>query len=168
MKRYIETERLILKPMTKEDAPAAFIWLSDKEVNRYMIYTRYSSVEEAEAWISSIKEEENVFGFYLKDGLLIGSGHVCHEKTEERAWVVGYNLRRDCWGKGYATEAVKGMIKWAHENFGVTEFVSSHALQNTASGRVQEKCGFHADGYREYRKADGSETFTAQVVRLKL
>lgn len=165
MKR-IETERLVLKPLTRADAPAAYVWLSDPEVNRYMIYPLYHSVEEAEEWIASVKDEENVFGIFLQNGTLIGSGHIC--PAEEHAWVVGYNLRRDAWGKGYATEAVRGMIKWAHENFGVNEFVSSHAVENIGSKRVQEKCGFQIEGYKEYQKSDGSQTFHAALTRLKL
>ncbi|MFR5422211.1 MAG: GNAT family N-acetyltransferase [Oscillospiraceae bacterium] len=36
MERRIETERLILRPIGVEDAPAVFVWASDPEVNRYM------------------------------------------------------------------------------------------------------------------------------------
>ncbi|MCI9010618.1 MAG: GNAT family N-acetyltransferase [Clostridia bacterium] len=167
MKYYFETDRLIAKPISENDAPAVFQWSGDPEVNRYMIYPLHRNIGESESWIASLKAEDNVFGFSLRGGTLIGSGHVCPCKEEPLAWVVGYNFRRDCWGKGYATEAVKGMISWARENFGVKEFVSSHAVANIGSQRVQEKCGFIFDHACEYQKWDGSKVFPAVFRRLK-
>ncbi len=37
MKYYFETDRLIAKPLSENDAPAVFQWSGDPEVNRYMI-----------------------------------------------------------------------------------------------------------------------------------
>ena len=42
--RRIETQRLILKPITLEDAPAVFVWASDPAVNRYMPYPLHQSI----------------------------------------------------------------------------------------------------------------------------
>ena len=44
--RRIETQRLILKPITLEDASAVFVWASDPEVNRYMPYPLHKSIED--------------------------------------------------------------------------------------------------------------------------
>ncbi len=74
--------------------------------------------------------------------------------SDER--VSRYNLRYDCWGNGYATEAVKAMIEYVRKNFGATHFASSHAEPNLASGHVMEKCGLHFVGYGEFQKLDGS------------
>lgn len=73
--RRIETQRLILKPITLEDAPAVFVWASDPEVNRYMPYPLHKSIEDTRAWIASITPDMLEFGFYRKDnGQLIGTG----------------------------------------------------------------------------------------------
>ncbi len=50
-------------------------------------------------------------------------------------------LRYDCWGNGYATEAAKAMMDYVRREFGVTHFCASHAEPNLASGKVIEKCG---------------------------
>ena len=67
-----------------------------------------------------------------------------------------YNLRYDCWGNGYATEATKAMMKFGNEHFNVVKFSSSHVEQNKASGHVMEKCGLHFTRYGKFQKLDGS------------
>ena len=167
MKR-IETERLILRPMTVEDAEQVFVWCSDPEVNRFMPYPLYTDVEKVREWISSIKESSNEYGFELKEtGILIGSGSISPSR-EEGVYEFGYNLRRDCWGKGYATEAAMAMIAWAHDVLGINEFTATHALANTASGNVIRKCGLTFDRYTTYEKFDGSQIFEAADYRMRI
>ena len=168
----LETDRLILRPLTVADADAVFVWNSDPDVNRYMSYTLYTDVEQTRQWLRSVEQEpEGVyeFGFVRKsDGLLIGSGGIGPDSREPDAWGFGYNLRRDCWGLGYATEATKAMINFARTQFGAKIFAANHAVDNPASGRVMEKCGLTFRHYGEYSKADGSETFRAKYYRLEL
>ena len=155
----LETERLLLRPMTTDDAEAVFQWASDPLVTRYMVYNTYTSVEQAERWLRSLETQDYIyeFGFVRKqDQLLIGSGSIGPDSKREGFWGFGYNLRRDCWGKGYATEAAKAMIRFAHDVYGVTRFSSSHAEENKASGRVMEKCGLHFVKYGQFEKLDGS------------
>lgn len=163
----IETDRLILQPLTEKDAPVAFLWESDPEVNRFMSYPLYQRVEDTAEWISSIGEEDHVFGIFLKSGELIGACSVERHKGAEE-WGVGYNLRREAWGKGYATEAVRAMIAWANGLYGAKVFTATYALENTRSERVLEKCGFVADGDCEYSKTDKSATFQARRMKLIL
>ncbi|MDE7360990.1 MAG: GNAT family N-acetyltransferase [Oscillospiraceae bacterium] len=154
----VESERLILRPLTVSDAEAAFEWVSDERVARYMVYTVYSSVEQVREWLRFVETDASTynFGFERKsDGLLIGSGDVGPDR-KNGCWGFGYNFRYDCWGHGYATEAVRAMMKFAHERFGAERFVSSHAEPNKASGRVMEKCGLRFCGYGEFSKLDGS------------
>lgn len=155
---YAETERLLLRPLTIDDADAVFQWVSDERVARYMVYTVYSSVEQAREWLKFVETDDNTynFGFVRKDdGLLIGSGDIGPNR-KNGCWGFGYNFRYDCWGQGYATEAVRGLMKFAHERFGADRFFSSHAEPNLASGRVMEKCGLRFCGYGEFSKLDGS------------
>ena len=164
----IETDRLVLRPLTVEDAADVFEWVGDPVVNRYMPYPVYEAVEEARDWIRSIKSGQHEFGFELKEtGKVIGAGSV-HLNPEENAYELGYNLNRAYWGRGYATEAARAMIRWAHDVLGVHDFVASHATANAASGRVILKCGFTFVKYGQYDRYDGSETFDASFYRLRL
>ena len=171
----IETERLFLRPLTTSDAEAEFVWLSDPEVNRFMPYNLYTSVEQAVAWLRSVEEceDEYHFGFVRKaDGLLIGAGSIGpkNDRTYAMAdaWEFGYNLRRDCWNQGYATEATRAMIDFAHQTFGVKDFYANHAIENPASGRVMEKVGCTFLHFSEYSTFDGTQTFPAKVWALHL
>lgn len=165
----IETERLILRPLSTDDAEAEFAWLSDPIVNRYMPYNLYTNVEDVVTWLKSAicAEKELHFGFVRKeDGLLIGAGSIGPHDHEEGVWEFGYNLRRDAWNHGYATEATKAMIDLAIHQYGARVITASHAIANPASGRVMEKCGLHFDHFGEYSRFDGSETFPAKFWKL--
>ncbi len=167
MQYHIETERLILKPVALEDAPAMFVWTSDPEVNRYMSYPLHRELSVTQKWIASLRPENLEFGFYRReDGLLIGAGGI--GKCSDGLHNLGYNLRRDMWGKGYATEAAKAMLSWGHRELGINVFAAEHALENAASGNVIRKCGFQLVRYGQYSKLDGSETFDAAFYELHL
>lgn len=167
MVKRIETERLILRPLTMEDAPDVFEWASDPVVNRYMPYPLHKNVHQAEEWISSLKEK-NEFCFCLKDtGKVIGAGSVTFH-AEYEAYELGYNLNRQFWGCGYATEAARAMIQWAYQKLGARNFFARHANENTASKNVIIKCGFQFDRYGKLPRYDGSEVFEASYYTLHL
>lgn len=167
----LETERLILRPITPQDADAAFVWLSDERVNRFMPYDLYTNTDEVLHWINVILPDDNNFhwGFVLKENdLLIGSGSIGPDAKTIGAWGFGYNIRFDCWNKGYTTEATKRMIRFAFEEHGVRDFVSNHAVDNPASGRVMEKCGLVFDGFSEYKTFDGKQTFQSKTYKMHI
>ena len=154
----IKTGRLLLRPLMEEDADSIFEWVSDERVARYMVYTTYTDIEQVREWLAFISQNTSTYNFgfeRLSDGLLIGSGDIGQGK-KPGWWGFGYNFRYDCWGMGYATEAVKAMIDYTYENFGARKFASSHCEPNIASGNVMKKCGLHFTGYGEFQKLDGS------------
>lgn len=155
----LNTERLLLRPLTVADAEEVYEWVSDDRVSKYMVYNTYKSVEQVIEWLKYIETVTNEynFGFVRKaDGRLIGSGSISPDAKGNGFWGFGYNFRYDCWGNGYATEATKAMMKYVYDNFGVRKFASSHVEANKASGKVMEKCGLHFVGYGEFHKLDGS------------
>lgn len=77
-------------------------------------------------------------------------------------------LNRKFLGMGYATEASKAMIQWAHQNMDAHDFFARHANENTASGNVITKCGFRFKKYGQYSRYDGSEIFEASYYTLHL
>ncbi|WP_124099058.1 GNAT family N-acetyltransferase [Ruminococcus sp. Marseille-P6503] len=167
----LETDRLILRPLTVKDAPAVFKWTSDERVAKYMIYQRHENIETTIAWLESIKdasEDSFHWGFVLKEnGRLIGSGSIKYRK-EEKCWSFGYNISYDCWNRGYTTEAAKRMIEFAYKEHGARDFISEHAVDNPASGRVMEKCGLKFLHFGQYTKLDGSETVEAKVYKMHI
>ena len=162
----IDTPRLLLRPLTPDDAEAVFVWTGDPVVNRYMPYPLYTRVEDVRAWLASLKPDCGEFGFVRKeDGVRIGSGSI---SEEDGAWELGYNLRRDAWGQGYATEAARALIDWARTEHGATRFTAAHVTKNAASGNVLRKCGFKFLRYGQYGRYDGSEMFDASFYELTI
>ncbi len=165
--RIIETDRLILRPLTTNDAPDVFEWAGDPIVNRYMPYPLHENVHQTEEWINSLGDK-NEFCFCLKEtGKVIGSGSIVYNE-EFDAYEIGYNFNRKYWGVGYATEAANAMLRWAHQNLGVHNFIARHANANEASGNVIKKCGFQFVKYVQYSRYDGSETFDASFYVLHM
>ena len=113
MRCNIETDRLILRNLVPEDYEAAFKWCGDPEVNEYMIYPLYHNAEDVKTWIETLNPDDPDdydMGIVLKEtGELIGSGGLVY-RPEKDAWLIGYNIRKDCWGHGYVVEAMQGII----------------------------------------------------------
>ena len=166
MKR-IETERLILRPLTVADAGDVFLWAGDPVVNRYMPYPVHQSVEQTKQWLSTLGDKDE-FGFCLKEtGQVIGSGSIKYVE-EYDAYELGYNLNCAFWGKGYATEAAKAMLQWAYEQRNARKFMARHVTKNTAPGNVIRKCGFQFSHYGQYSRYDGSEIFDATYYTMQM
>lgn len=160
----LETERLILRPLTLEDKPAIYKWASDPEVAKFMRYSIYKSPEDADFWLNNIYVDEKQldYGFVLKEtGELIGSGGFIYNPENEE-WDIGYNLRRDMWGKGLVPEACRKMIEYIKDSFGAKKIGGNFAVGNEKSGRVMEKLGMKYVCDTEYSKFDGSESFKAK------
>lgn len=165
----LETERLILRPLKKDDKSAIYKWASDPEVAKFMRYPLYKSPDDADFWLDNIynNEGELDYGFVDKvSGELIGSGGLIYH-PESNEWSLGYNLRRDFWNKGLATEASRKIIEHARNNFNAKLITAAFAIENTASGRVIEKLGMTYQCDIQYTKFDGSETFKAKQYKLE-
>lgn len=167
----LETERLILRPITPEDAEDIFLWVTDERVTKFMTYSTYKNIEEVYKFICEIIPNSNEYhwGIALKEthNHLIGSISI-EFRDKYNAWNFGYNLNFDYWGCGYATEAAQRMIKFAHDELGARDFCATHAVKNPASGRVMEKCGLKFEHFREFSKNDVSETFKAKFYTMHL
>jgi len=161
----LETERLILRPLTMDDLDAVFKWTGDPRVNKYMIYPLYKNKEEGIEWLKSLYQDDDKkdFGFVLKEtGELIGSGGIYYH-PERGLWSIGYNLAYDYWNRGFTTEAMEKIIEWGRQELGVKEVAATFAVENVGSRRVMEKLGMTFLEDHDYTKLDGSETFTAKT-----
>ncbi|MBO4493836.1 MAG: GNAT family N-acetyltransferase [Ruminococcus sp.] len=162
----IETARLLIRPFRLSDAEDAFEWRSDPEVNRFMPYPCDTDIvslrQRIEEWIA----EKDKFALELREtGKVIGD--ISLEWNEkDKAYEIGYNINRSFWGRGYATEAVHGLLDWATVELEAHDFTAFYAKDNGASGRVLEKCGFRQEYIGRYSRNDGSEVFEAAFVRI--
>ena len=167
----IETERLILRPITLDDAEAFFSWNSDERVTRFMMYPTVTDISQTINSIKRAKTDDKSYRwvFVLKsETKVIGTGGIMPDNDMKGYWRMAYNLHYDYWGKGYCTEAMKAIIDFVYKDLGITKICADHAVDNPASGRVMEKCGLKFDHYGEYTKIDGSKTFKAKYYKMEL
>ena len=158
----LETDRLLLRPFTYEDAEDVFTcWESDPDVARYMFWTSHNDIEKTKEWLAfevGQIEKEDWYRFALvlkKSGELIGTGLIYFEE-EVSSWEIGYNLGKKYWGMGYTTEAMRRIISFAKEELGITEFVGRYAKENPDSGKVMEKLGFQFEKEIPYECNNGT------------
>ena len=168
MKICFETERLVIRPLTPDDAEMAFRWCGDPKVNTYMIYPLYHRVEDVRAWLESrdADDPDNYDeGIALKStGELIGSGGM-RWHAERNAWEIGYNIRADQWGNGYVVEYLTALIEQIRKVRPVDAIDGVFAAENHKSQRVMEKLGMQYFMDTTFAKLDGSETFPAKYYR---
>ena len=162
----IETERLLIRPVTVSDAEEIYKWTSDPDVTKYMIYATHPNIEHTRQWLESLNindEDSYDLGFVYKEtGQLIGMGGIVYRKEDDR-WVIGYNLRKDHWGRGIVVEALNAIIDHVRKHREIKAIVGQFAIENTKSKRVMEKLGMHFLKDSEYTKLDNSATFKAKI-----
>lgn len=170
----IETERLILRPLSIQDAEAIFErWTSDDKVSKYVRWSTHKNVNETMDWLRM--EEQNIesdsmyqWGFELKESKYLFGGGGLHYNDAEDVFELGYNIMQKYWNQGYTTEAAKAIINYAIKELNAKEFIAWHAVENPASGRIIEKCGFQYEKNAIHTKFDGVTSFEAKGYRLKL
>lgn len=142
----IETDRLILRPLSLDDAPAfvtlfAGDWDAVKQTGRLPYPPEEPAIRD---WLR-LHEGDHAHGFavLLKPaGAFAGIvGYGGDPATAE----VGYALGRSFWGRGYATEAVRALGGHARQN-GLIWVEAFSFVENPASARVLQKAGFNELG----------------------
>lgn len=165
----LETERLILRPITLDDAESCFSWNSDERVTKFMSYPTLTDISQTIDWIKStlVDEKEWNWAFVLKsENKVIGTGGIGPSKSMEGYWGIGYNFHYDYWHNGYCTEAMKAIVDFVHNELGVNKVCGFHAVDNPRSGKVMEKLGLRFCRYGEFTKIDGSQTFKTKIYTL--
>lgn len=148
----LETERLLLRPISLNDLEAMYNnWASDPLVTKHLSWDTHRSIEDTRRVITSwLLMYEKPFFFQWAIEIkatkeLIGTISLFDIKHDLNQGEIGYCLGRAFWNHGYATEALKAVIKYAFMENGFNSLVATHLIENPASGRVMEKCGMKYD-----------------------
>lgn len=157
----LETDRLILRKMSPDDAEAMFAYASDPEVTRYVTWETHRSIEDSRAFLELAlgkyeSGEEPDWGIVSKgDGRFVGACGIVGWETEHARAEVGFVLSREYWGRGLMSEAVRTMLSFGFERMGLNRIEARCVAENVASARVMEKAGMTHEGtlrQREYIK----------------
>ncbi|MDQ3804118.1 MAG: GNAT family N-acetyltransferase [Acidobacteriota bacterium] len=166
MTAVLETARLVLRRWTAEDAEALFEMCRDAEVMRYIGDGRaWVGVERAREWLARNLDAyaEHGFGGWAVvekvGGRLVGSCGLNPPREGMSEVELGYLFARDCWGKGYATEAAGACLRHGFDELKLEEVVARVTPEHTPSRRVLEKLGFEFEGLRRFEGAEEADAF---------
>jgi Acetyltransferases, including N-acetylases of ribosomal proteins len=146
----IETDRLILRPITEDDAEDIFAYSKNENVGINAGWKAHANIEETREIMGIIfLGKENVYGIESKEtGKLLGTiGLIDDPKRQNnKARMLGYAIGEEFWGKGYTTEAAQAIIHYGFVELNLN-LVSAYCYPfNKRSKRVLEKCGFQYEG----------------------
>lgn len=151
-KIFFETKNVSLRCFNRTDAFRLFDLNSDPEVMRYLSNGVTSNMEESELGIKRIFEfldaSEGKFGFWLafekSSNLFMGWFLFRPDKKTPKNYAeieLGHRLKKEFWGKGYATEVSKEFLKLGFEKYKVKTIFAKTMKGNLASARVMQKIG---------------------------
>lgn len=151
---YLETNRLILRPFAYEDG-ADFYEIVAHPENLPFIFPALKDKKLALATMVEKFMRSPLGNWALVDkasGRMIGA--LCFEKIDERhlSAELSYFLKKDYWGQGLMTEAVKNLVFLAFYEIGLKELTIITHEENIASQMVAKKTGFVQ--VEQYRGSD--------------
>lgn len=146
-------ERLVLRELREEDWQAVHRYASDSEVCRFMTWGP-NTEEETKAHVRRALETSRArprrsfnLAVTLKDsGEVVGCCGLVVANPEHGEGHIGYSLSRVYWGRGYATEAARLLVKFGFEALGLHRVFATCDPENRASARVLEKAGMQLKG----------------------
>ena len=155
----LETARLRLRPLSATDVDALVDLDSDPEVRRYVDLPVAPSRAEVHAALPRLllrfgPTGEPAFRAAVEkeSGRFCGWFHLRPLDRDPTTLDLGFRLRRECWGRGLATEGARALVDRAFRTIGADRIVA-HALEaNDASRRVLEKVGLSEE--RRYLHRD--------------
>ena len=154
----LETERLLLRPLTPDDAATVARLAGSREVAHTTISIPHPySEDQAREWIAartgqSDAGKEIVFSVVIReDARLTGSVGLREIDSEHSQAEMGFWIGVQLWGKGYATEAARRVVRYAFEELKLNRVYAHHMVRNPASGRVLEKLGMKREGLLRQR-----------------
>ncbi len=142
MKHIIETERLILRNFSLDDAQNLYDLNLDPDVLKYTGDRTFDSVNSARTFLKNyIDYKENGYGRWavIKKDTDRFIGWCGLKFNEENLIDVGFRIFRKEWNKGYATESAKASIQYGFETLQLNEIIARVSAQNKSSLRVIEK-----------------------------
>ena len=143
-----ETERLIIRPWTVDDAESLYEYAKNPEVGPIAGWPVHTSVENSREIIRDVLSAEETYAVCLREdnkaigsvGLMIGE-HSNLDLPEEEG-EIGYWIGVPFWGRGLIPEAVQELIRHGFEDLKLKRLWCGYFDGNIKSRRVQEKCGF--------------------------
>ena len=172
--RHLETDRLILRDIRMEDIQEYYERLyGDGDVCRYLLFDPHQDIGESLQSIQEILEKYEEGKFYRwgitekGDDSLIGVIGLVRIDEQANTCSFAYLLGCDYWNRGYGTEAVKAVIRFAFEELEIQRIVADHMVQNPASGAVMRKAGMTHIGTEQGKYNKHNKLWDVEVYEIR-
>jgi [ribosomal protein S5]-alanine N-acetyltransferase len=148
----METERLIFRRYEEKDKSDFINLFTDEAVMKH-VGDGVMTTEQAEAFWRKLLEKLYPQGFNiwavfaLEDSLYVGHAGIYPRPSKKEDWELAYFLKRDAWGKGYATEIARKIIEYGFAELNLPEVFASVDDDHAASIKVLEKAGMTFSRY---------------------
>jgi len=148
----IETERIILRKMSLNDAKDMFEYAQDSEVSKYTGWYTHNSIQDTKLFLQyTINNYKNNhisnWGIVHKaEEKFIGTAGFIDWNIEHSRAEIGYTLSGKYWRKGYMTEVVNAIIYFGFTTMMLNRIEAKCVIENIASARVMEKVGMKYEG----------------------
>ena len=171
--RHLETDRLILRDIRMEDIQEYYERLyGDGDVCRYLLFDPHQDIGESLQSIQEILEKYEEGKFYRwgitekGDDSLIGVIGLVRIDEQANTCSFAYLLGCDYWNRGYGTEALQAVIRFAFEELEIQRIVADHMVQNPASGAVMRKAGMTHIGTEQGKYSKHSKLWDVEVYEI--
>ena len=148
----LEGRNIYFKPLNIIDAEAIHSYASDENVKRFIGWPLMKSLEETRSYIEDMLKRESA-GTHLYASValkstreIIGTVMIFNFDREANHAEIGYVFHSKHWGKGYGTESVALMSKFAFEILALHKIHARVVDANISSARILEKNGFLLEG----------------------
>lgn len=159
----LETERLILRRFTLEDAECAFKnWMSNDNVTRFLRWQTHKDISVTLEYLQFLLDNYSRNDFYewaieLKIlGEPVGSISAVALNEWASSVEIGYCIGEKQWRQGITSEALAAVMRFFFEEVGANRVYSEHDVNNPNSGKVMQKCGLKYEG--TLRQGDRNNT----------
>ncbi len=150
------TGRLVrLRAHAPSDLDAAFRWINDTEVTRTLVARYPMSAQAGAAWLEQVsagdaRHRDDVgFAIDTLEGRYIGNCDILRVSWENRTAEVGIMIgEKDCWDKGYGSDAMRTMLRFAFGEMNLHRIELWVLDFNARAIAAYRKCGFVEEGRR--------------------
>ncbi len=143
----LRTERLLLRPFSLSDIDAVLEYASDPEWATYYLrpYDRGQAEYVVAHAVQTCWDKGATFAV-VYDGRVVGLVSLRVDPgDEDKKAELGYDIAREMWGQGLATEAAAAVCDWAFREYGLAKVYTLADARNGRSLRVMEKLGMRRE-----------------------
>ena len=149
----LETERLILRAMSRSDSGDMYDYARREDVTKYLLWYPHTDLHYTAEYLKYVENRYKAGDFYdwavvLKsNGKMIGTCGFTRIEHQSDLGEIGFVINPDYHGRGYATEAAGRVIKFGFEVLGLHRIEARFIQGNAASLAVQKRLGMKLEGY---------------------